>query len=222
MTAWFSRPAERPAAGKDSPLLRHRPRAAGQAAAGPKYVPRVRLFPDRPLAAPALASPGGILPRVPRPARSDQGPVHGRPARRRRRRTPHQRGRPRGYLRGGFFLPATAGAICIFDAETAADVTAVNKLAGLPTRSWKPSTCAPQPNNPWTGQTEAAQDEGRDEKTTHPHRAHQLSGGRHSSSPSCRPRRAAVLRPAHVWAGNAYLEHCLPHFPPLSSSRRPG
>lgn len=34
---------------------------------------------------------------------------------------------------GGFFLPATARAICIFDAETAADVIAVNELAGLPT-----------------------------------------------------------------------------------------
>lgn len=34
--------------------------------------------------------------------------------------------------RGGFFLPATGRAICIFDAETAADVTAVNNLAGLP------------------------------------------------------------------------------------------
>jgi hypothetical protein len=34
--------------------------------------------------------------------------------------------------RGGFFLPATAQAICIFDAETAADVTAVNERAGLP------------------------------------------------------------------------------------------
>ena len=34
--------------------------------------------------------------------------------------------------RGGFFLPATAQAICIFDADTAADVTAVNILAGVP------------------------------------------------------------------------------------------
>jgi hypothetical protein len=34
--------------------------------------------------------------------------------------------------RGGFFLPATARAICIFDAGTAADVTAVNTLAGVP------------------------------------------------------------------------------------------
>lgn len=34
--------------------------------------------------------------------------------------------------RGGFFLPAAARAICIFDADTAADVTAVNQLAGLP------------------------------------------------------------------------------------------
>ena len=36
---------------------------------------------------------------------------------------------------GGFFLPAAARAICIFDAETAADVIAVNELAGLPTTS---------------------------------------------------------------------------------------
>ncbi len=35
--------------------------------------------------------------------------------------------------RGGFFVPATARAICIFDAETVAGVTAVNKLTGLPT-----------------------------------------------------------------------------------------
>jgi Nickel responsive protein SCO4226-like len=34
--------------------------------------------------------------------------------------------------RGGFFLPHTGQAICIFDAETAADVTAINTLAGLP------------------------------------------------------------------------------------------
>jgi hypothetical protein len=34
--------------------------------------------------------------------------------------------------RGGFFLPAASRAICIFDADTAADVTAVNQLAGLP------------------------------------------------------------------------------------------
>jgi hypothetical protein len=34
--------------------------------------------------------------------------------------------------RGGLFLPGTARAIFIFDAGTAADVTAVNKLAGLP------------------------------------------------------------------------------------------
>jgi len=34
--------------------------------------------------------------------------------------------------RGGFFLPATAQAICIFDADTAADVTAVNQRAGVP------------------------------------------------------------------------------------------
>jgi hypothetical protein len=34
--------------------------------------------------------------------------------------------------RGGFFLPQAARAICIFDAETAADVTAVNTLAGVP------------------------------------------------------------------------------------------
>lgn len=40
-------------------------------------------------------------------------------------------GRQVGY-RGGFFLPAAARAICVFDAETAADVTAVNTLAGLP------------------------------------------------------------------------------------------
>lgn len=34
--------------------------------------------------------------------------------------------------RGGFFLAATAQAICIFYADTAADVTAVNTLAGVP------------------------------------------------------------------------------------------
>lgn len=33
---------------------------------------------------------------------------------------------------GGFFLPATGRAICIFQAETAADVAAVNKQAGVP------------------------------------------------------------------------------------------
>jgi hypothetical protein len=40
-------------------------------------------------------------------------------------------GRKVRYL-GGFFLPAVARAICIFDADTAADVTAVNTLAGVP------------------------------------------------------------------------------------------
>jgi uncharacterized protein DUF4242 len=40
-------------------------------------------------------------------------------------------GRKVRYL-GGFFLPAAARAICIFDADTAADVTAVNTLAGVP------------------------------------------------------------------------------------------
>jgi len=34
--------------------------------------------------------------------------------------------------RGGFFLSAAGRAICVFDAETAADVAAVNNLAGLP------------------------------------------------------------------------------------------
>ena len=34
--------------------------------------------------------------------------------------------------RGGFFLPGHARAICIFDAESAADITAVNKQAGVP------------------------------------------------------------------------------------------
>ena len=40
-------------------------------------------------------------------------------------------GRQVAYL-GGFFLPHAARAICIFDADTAADVTAVNTLAGVP------------------------------------------------------------------------------------------
>jgi len=34
--------------------------------------------------------------------------------------------------RGGFFLPGKARAICVFDAGSAADVTAVNKQAGVP------------------------------------------------------------------------------------------
>jgi len=34
--------------------------------------------------------------------------------------------------RGGFFLPRAGRAICIFDAESAADVVAVNKRAGVP------------------------------------------------------------------------------------------
>jgi hypothetical protein len=34
--------------------------------------------------------------------------------------------------RGGFFLPHTGQAICLFDAGTAADITAVNTLAGVP------------------------------------------------------------------------------------------
>jgi hypothetical protein len=34
--------------------------------------------------------------------------------------------------RGGFFLPGQARAICIFDADSATDVTTVNKQAGVP------------------------------------------------------------------------------------------
>lgn len=33
---------------------------------------------------------------------------------------------------GGFFLPGAGRAICIFDAESAADVAAVNEQAGVP------------------------------------------------------------------------------------------
>jgi hypothetical protein len=33
---------------------------------------------------------------------------------------------------GGFFLPATGQAICIFHARSAADVRAVNEIAGVP------------------------------------------------------------------------------------------
>jgi hypothetical protein len=33
---------------------------------------------------------------------------------------------------GGFFLPGVGRAICIFDAESAADVAAVNEQAGVP------------------------------------------------------------------------------------------
>jgi hypothetical protein len=40
-------------------------------------------------------------------------------------------GREVGYL-GGFFLSATGRAICMFHAESAADVAAVNKQAGVP------------------------------------------------------------------------------------------
>ena len=38
-------------------------------------------------------------------------------------------------------------------------------------------------------------------------------GGRHSSSPSCLPSPAAVLRSARVWAGNADLAPCFLRFP---------
>jgi hypothetical protein len=40
-------------------------------------------------------------------------------------------GREVTYL-GGFFLPGTGRAICVFDAESAADVAAVNRQAGVP------------------------------------------------------------------------------------------
>ncbi len=36
------------------------------------------------------------------------------------------------WYRGGFFLPGHARAVCIFDAESAADVTQVNSQAGVP------------------------------------------------------------------------------------------
>jgi Nickel responsive protein SCO4226-like len=42
-----------------------------------------------------------------------------------------QAGREVSYL-GGFFLTGAGRAICIFQAESAADVTAVNKQAGVP------------------------------------------------------------------------------------------
>jgi hypothetical protein len=34
--------------------------------------------------------------------------------------------------RGGFFLPASARAICVFEASSAADVVTVNQQAGVP------------------------------------------------------------------------------------------
>jgi Protein of unknown function (DUF4242) len=34
--------------------------------------------------------------------------------------------------RGGFFLPGHARAVCIFDADSAAEVTEVNEQAGVP------------------------------------------------------------------------------------------
>jgi hypothetical protein len=34
--------------------------------------------------------------------------------------------------RGGFYLPASARAICVFEATSAADVEAVNRQAGVP------------------------------------------------------------------------------------------
>jgi hypothetical protein len=34
--------------------------------------------------------------------------------------------------RGGFYLPASARAICVFEASSAADVEAVNQQAGVP------------------------------------------------------------------------------------------
>lgn len=40
-------------------------------------------------------------------------------------------GRPVRYL-GGFFIPGEGRAICIFGADSAADVTAVNEQAGVP------------------------------------------------------------------------------------------
>ncbi len=40
-------------------------------------------------------------------------------------------GRVVRYL-GGFFLPGTGRAICIFGADSAADVTMVNQRAGVP------------------------------------------------------------------------------------------
>jgi hypothetical protein len=46
-------------------------------------------------------------------------------------RRARQQGREVRY-RGGFFLPRRAQAICIFDAESAADVAAVNNDAGVP------------------------------------------------------------------------------------------
>jgi hypothetical protein len=40
-------------------------------------------------------------------------------------------GREVTYL-GGFFLPGAGRAICVFEAESAADVAAVNRQAGVP------------------------------------------------------------------------------------------
>jgi Protein of unknown function (DUF4242) len=64
--------------------------------------------------------------------------------------------------RGGFFLPATAQAICIFDADTAADVTAVNQQAGVPvTDIAEAIDLRTPPGQPQTKQTRAAKAEGR-------------------------------------------------------------
>jgi hypothetical protein len=44
----------------------------------------------------------------------------------------HTQTGPKVSYLGGFFLPGTCQAICIFDAESAADVAAVNEQAGVP------------------------------------------------------------------------------------------
>jgi hypothetical protein len=74
-------------------------------------------------------------------------------------------GRKVRYL-GGFFLPAAARAICIFDADTAADVTAVNTLAGVPaTDIIEAIDLRAATSQPPIRPMEAAQGEGHHEKT---------------------------------------------------------
>jgi hypothetical protein len=54
---------------------------------------------------------------------------------------PHARVR----YRGGFFLPASACAICVFEGVSAADVEAVNQQAGVPFTSVAAAVDLPAP-----------------------------------------------------------------------------
>ena len=100
--------------------------------AGTGYVPQIRPFPDpftrdRFYARPVTSFL--VFRDLPRVTRDQYAAAQHAAADASRRSSAS--GREVRY-QGGFFLPGASRAVCIFDAESAADVAAVNEQAGLP------------------------------------------------------------------------------------------